>query len=93
MKNLLIGLLTMVSLSAFASEKTCKQTYTHYHERNEMLRELLRIGEISEEKFESRLEDSFAILKVSTPIACRKVSEARQKVISAISLGEVSRKN
>ena len=93
MKTVLIGLLALVSLSAFASEKVCKQAYTQYHERNEMLRELFRAGELSEERFESRIEDSYTILKVSTPIMCQKVSDQRQKEISAISLGEILKRN
>jgi uncharacterized membrane protein len=89
MNKLLIGLLALVSLSALASEKTCKQAYVQYYERNEMLRELFKAGEISDKKFDSRVEDSFAILKVSTPVMCRGVSEKKQKMISALILGEV----
>jgi hypothetical protein len=89
MKKIIIAALTLISISAFASEKTCKQAYTQYHERNEMLRELFKSGEISEERFETRVEDSLTILKVSTPVMCQNVSVQRQKVISAISLGEI----
>jgi hypothetical protein len=74
---------------ALASEYHCVQSFIHYHERNQLLKELLENHEMTDSEFESRLEDSRQTLEAVTPVNCRGVSRTRMLEIYAHSYAEV----
>ncbi len=92
MKKLLIGLLALGSVSAFAdSNKLCQIAYDNHYERLNLISDLNKAGELSDEEVKLRIEDSEAIFEISKAVMCKGISKSTQSLMQAEAIYNASK--
>lgn len=80
MKNLLVLMTFVSSLSAFADSSHCKDFYKDHFKRLNLISTLVLSGDISPEFQQARLADEKELMKIVTPIMCSMPAAERLKI-------------
>lgn len=92
MKKMVMILLTVYSVSAFADSSNCKSLYINHYERLAMLHSFMVKGEITPEFYDLRLKDESDLVNISEGIMCKGVKNKKRAKLNVEALYEVMKR-